>query len=155
MTDELGPGRWQPPGPEHPERRALPGHLLAAAAALFDDLPAPLAGLVVDGAVARLNAAALPSVGEVTVDSFRVRAAAACPATATSDQPFAWTPATAARTLGLRAVAHHLRGGLAGGASPVEAAVDAVVADLIADGGDRTPGPWPVSYTHLPSPRDS
>lgn len=147
MTDELGAGRWRPPGPDHPERRALPGHLLPAAAALFDDLPAP--GLVVDGAVARLHAgaAALLSVSEVTVDAFRVRAAIACPATATSDEPFAWTPATAARTLGLRAVAHHLRGGPAGAASPVEAAVDAVVADLIADGGDRSPGPWLAQLT--------
>ena len=149
MTDELGPGRWQPPGLEHPERRALPGHLVRAAAALFDELPAPVPGAVVDAAVARLTAgaAALAPGVELLVDTFRVRAAAACPATAVPDpdEAFAWTPATAARTLGLRAVAHHLRGD--SGATPIEEAVDAVVADLIADGGDRSPGPWLAQLT--------
>jgi len=115
-----------------------------AAAALFDELPALVPAAVVDAAAARLTAAAAALAPEVEllVDPFRVRAAAACPATAVPDpdEVFAWTPATAARTLGLRAVAHHLRGDC--GATPIEAAVDAVVADLIADGGHRSPGPW-------------
>ena len=142
-------GRWQAPEPDHPERRALPGHLLPAAVALFDELPARLPGAVVDGAMARLTAGAATLAPEVEllVDAFRVRAAATCPATAVPDpeEAFAWTPATAARTLGLRAVAHHLRGD--SGAMPIEEAVDAVVADLMADGGDRSPGPWLAQLT--------
>ena len=152
-------GRWQAPGPDHPERRALPDHLLPSAAALFDDLPAPLPGLVVDGAAARLRTATAtlaPGI-ERTVDGFAIRAAATCPASAglDPDVPFAWSPATAARTLGLRAVAHHLRGeqppqpaspahGL-----PIEGAVAAVVDELMDSGGERTPGPW---LAGLPAP---
>ncbi len=143
------PDRWQAPEPDHPERRALPGHLVPAAVALFDDLPARLPGAVVDGAMARLTAGAATLAPEVEllVDAFRVRAAATCPATAVPDpeEAFAWTPATAARTLGLRAVAHHLRGD--SGATPIEEAVDDVVADLMADGGDRSPGPWLTQLT--------
>lgn len=135
--------RWQAPEPDHPERLALPSHLLPAAAALFDDLPAPVAGAVTDQAVTRLTAgAAVLTAEEVVIDAFRVRAAAACPATAALDEPFTWAPATAARTLGLRAVAHHLRGGAAGAGLPVEAAVKAVVTELVEAGGERSPGPW-------------
>ena len=156
-------GRWEAPGPEHPERRALPDHLRPAAAALFDDLPAPLPGLVVDGAAARLRTATatLAPGTECTVDGFGVRAAATCPASAgpDPDEPFAWSPGTAARTLGLRAVAHHLRGdpghpplaqpALPAHGLPIEGAVAAVVAELMDSGGARTPGPW---LTGLPAP---
>lgn len=146
MTDGGGPTRWQAPALDHPERQALPGHLRPAAAALFDGLPEALPGRVIDEAASRLTTAAatLAPAVELTVDAFRVRAAATCPATAVPDpdEPFAWTPATAARTLGLRAVAHHLRGAAAGAGVPVETAVDAVVAELIDTGGERSPGPW-------------
>ncbi|MEO5678707.1 MAG: hypothetical protein ABIS47_03465, partial [Acidimicrobiales bacterium] len=128
---------------------ALPWHLRPAAAALFDGLAPPLPALVVEGAMARLAARAAALVAdraagtEITVDAFRVRAAAGCPAAtvAEAEGSFTWTPATAARTLGLRAVAYHLRGDGRDGV-PVEAAVEVVVADLMRAGGERTPGPW-------------
>lgn len=145
MTGDGAPPapRWQAPQSDHPERLALPCHLLPAAAALFDDLPAPVAGAVVDQAVTCLTAAAAALCAEeVVIDAFRVRAAAACPATAALDEPFTWAPATAARTLGLRAVALHLRGGAAGAGLPVEAAVEAVVTEMVEAGGERSPGPW-------------
>ena len=148
--------RWEPPGSDHPQRLALPAHLRPAAAALFDDLPEALPGLVVDGAGARLDAragdlaATLEPGAEVTVDAFQVRRATSCPAAAVADDevPFTWTAATAARTLGLRALAYHLRGDVPAQRRgeprgvPVEAAVEEVVVDLIASGSERSPGPW-------------
>lgn len=159
MSTVDGPGRgdgWQPPAPDHRQRLGLPAHLRPAAAALFDDLPEVLAGLVVEGAEARLDAGAADLVArlepgrEVIVDGFQVRRATSCPAAAVSDDevPFAWTAATAARTVGLRAVAYHLRGDRAAHCRgepqdrPVESAVEEVVADLVAGGGERSPGPW-------------
>jgi len=140
------------------ERLALPAHLRPAAAALFDDLPEAQAGAWVDSAGRRLEAGAaalvekLPPGSEITVDAFRVRAAAGCPAAGVSGAalPFSWSPATAARTIGLRAVSYHLRGHHGGtsngggrpGLCAIESAVDAVVAELIAGERDRTPGPW-------------
>ena len=152
--DPSGGGRdWHPPGAGHPERGALPLHLRPVAAALFDDLPAPPAKAAVEAAVGSVAAgrdriaAERPGMGEVVVDAYRVRLAAACPASAaTGDDGFAWTPATAARNLGLRAVAlHHCgdarpRGRPAGGA--IERAVEVVMAEHASDGGERTPGPW-------------
>ncbi len=150
----------EPPGPDHLERRALPAHLHPAAAALFDDLPEPVAGSAVQAAIARLEARAAELAAraephsEVIVDAFAVRSVAGCPAAmAGPGEPFSWTPATAARTIGLRAVAYHLRGASAGagaaerGTPPVEASVEAVMAELVGSGGDRTPGPWLAALT--------
>jgi len=131
---------------DHRQRAALPRHLHAAAAALFDHLPPPPERAVVDGARGRLEqgrtrlAADLGPETELTVDAYRVRLAAGCPASAVpGDDAFSWTPATAARHLGLRALALHLRGDAP---LPVERAVEEVVADHVRHGGDRTPGPW-------------
>ncbi len=165
MSAVAGAGRddrWEPPEPGHPQRLALPAHLRPAAAALFDDLPEVLPGLVAEGADARLDARAgdlaqiLGPGADITVDAFRIRRVTSCPAAAVDDDaPFTWTAATAARTIGLRAVAFHLRGDVAGqgpgGARgrPVESAIEAVVADLMAGGGERGPGPW---LADLPPP---
>lgn len=148
-SERYSPGprpTWQAPPPEHPERRALPLHLRPVAAALFDRLPDPPGDAVVDAAVGRLAegrrrlAALLPAGSEVSVDAHQVRLAAACAASVIpSGKEFRWTPASAARYLGLRAVALHLCGSTD---DPVEVAVEAVLDELGRGGGDRTPGPW-------------
>jgi hypothetical protein len=129
----------------HPERAALPLHLRAGAAALFDRLPAPdrqaadRAAEAVERFRAQL-AERLPRGSEVTVDAYRARQAASCPASALgSDDEFSWTAATAARHLGLRAVAIHLCGE---GRQPLEQAVRSVLVEHIENGGERSPGPW-------------
>lgn len=90
----------------------------------------------------------VPAGSELVVDAYRVRLAVGCPASiAGGGGAFRWTPAAAARHLGLRAVALHHCGdagrppsGPAG--HPLEQAVEAVMAQHIDAGGDRTPGPW-------------
>lgn len=163
---------WVPPGPAHPERLALPLHLSGVAAAMFDDLPDSVAPSAVDDALHALRrgrdemAARLPAETEILVDAYRVRLAAACPASAAPHRAeFQWAPATAARYLGLRALALHVAGDHSqiaqpaqavkaaqpaqaaprrrdGGALPVEQAVVAVMAGCMDAGGHRTPGPW-------------
>jgi len=141
--------RAAPTGWAQPQRDTLPLHLRAAAAALFDDLPDPLPPSAVDEAAARLEqgrlrlSARVPSGTEVTVDAHRVRSAAGCPAAALGgDRPFGWSPATAARHLGLRAVALHLCGDADRAPRTIDQAVRTVMADLVATGAERTPGPW-------------
>ena len=140
-------GGVQDPG-HGAERAALPLHLRPVAAALFDDLPGRPGHDLADAALAGLErgrarlAPLVPAGTELTVDAYRVRLAAGCPASAVlDDDGFRWTPATAARHLGLRALALHLRGD---GPRSVEQAVEAVVAEHVRNGGDRTPGPWLV-----------
>jgi hypothetical protein len=143
MTDRVEPA------PDHAERAALPLHLRSAAAALFDDLPDPVPAEAVDRAVADLErgradlAQRLPEGTELTVDAYRVRLVAGCPASAAGGdhRDFQWTPATAARHLGLRALALHLRGDGPGG-QPIERTVRTVMAEHVERGGPRSPGPW-------------
>lgn len=149
-----GRHRWEPPGPREAERAALPLHLQPIAEALFDGLPVPLPSSTIDAAVAALVAGRdrlaplVPAGSEIVVDAYRARLAASCPASVAGDSAaFGWTPAAAARHLGLRAVAlHHC--GDTGQPPPrpaghaLEQAVVAVVAQHISAGGDRTPGPW-------------
>lgn len=146
--------RWEPPGPRDAERGALPLHLQPIAGALFDGLPAPPPASSIDAVVAALVAGRdrlaprVPAGSEIVVDAYRARLAVSCPASVAGDSAaFRWTPAAAARHLGLRAVALHHCGdagqppsGPAGAA--LEQAVAAVVAQHISAGGDRTPGPW-------------
>lgn len=130
------------------ERRALPLHLGPAAAALFDDLPEQVPAATADRALAALEhgrarlAELVPAGTELTVDAYRVRLAAGCPASAVGGGEFRWTPATAARHLGLRALALHLCGDKA---RPIEGAVEAVLAERTECGGRRSPGPWLAS----------
>jgi len=152
MTYNLAPSRpegrrgREPLSPGHAERVALPVHLRPVAAALFDDLLDTPPDHATASAMAslergRVQLAGLVACGtQILVDAYRVRLAAGCPASAVGGgNGFSWTPATAARHLGLRAVALHLCGDMA---VPVEAAVDLVMAELMRGGGSRTPGPW-------------
>jgi hypothetical protein len=145
---------WEPPDPGHPERVALPLHLRPVAAALFDHLPEPPPAAAVEAAMVALAqgrdrlALERPVGGEILVDAYRARLVAGCRASVVGGGgDFAWTPATAARHLGLRAVALHHSGDEGGpqgrrAGRAVEQAVEVVLDEHVRDGGDRTPGPW-------------
>ena len=143
-----------PPGLGDPAREALPLHLRATAAGLLDDLPYPPPPALGDAAAAAVAAerdrlaTVVPAGTELTIDAYRVRQAAMCPASASGGVGFRWTPAGAARHLGLRALALSVCGDAGDdrpAPRPVEQAVRDVISELVRSGGDRTPGPWLAS----------
>ncbi len=148
---------WEASRTPDPGRAALPLHLHAAAAALFDDLPGSVPDPVAHAAVAGVESirarlrSLVPAGAELLIDGYRSRLALACPASARPDPDgFRWTPATAARHLGLRALALHLCGAGTRATPEGERARAGATPSVRATAAERGAPTFPPAWPGLP-----
>jgi hypothetical protein len=136
----------------HTRTGPLPPHLALVAEAVEAPLPAPLTADEVAAPIGRLvealavQAARLPEGSSVVVDPFTLTRALQCPASRSLEPegpPFAWSPHTSARWLGMKALEAFATGHSNTVAAAVAAACDGVgTADREAEGRPWGPPVW-------------